>query len=117
MISRDDDDWRVAPFFQGMVRVSEAAFPNPVLSSETVSINLSVDGTEYVNGLETAVYHGDGILVPLDMDERSPLPVGQVTIRFGASELGRFDDPVGLHRVIVFDRNGQVITYGDIQVE
>lgn len=119
ILENDPDDWRVAPFFQGLVEVNPA-YPNPVQTTDRVNIEFTVTGIESVMGLEVAVYYQQGTLRTIYQEPSSPLQPGITLIQFQAAELGRFDSSestIGLHRVVLFDNNGNIISYGDIMVE
>lgn len=119
IIDNDPDDWRVAPFFQGLVEIS-AAYPNPVLTNNLVTIEFFVTGIEAVMGLEVVVRYDDGFFRTVYNDDTAPFPPGLTLVQINPLELGRFgtaESARGLHRVIFFDRNENIITYGDIMVE
>ncbi len=116
----DPDDWRVAPFFQGLIEV-DPAFPNPVLTTDQVTLQVLITGVESINGLGIyAWFHETGGIRPIDLISQSPVPPGLHTFRFQAAELSRFDDVEsarGLKRLLLLDNNENVISYGDILVE
>jgi len=119
VIESDPDDWRVAPFFQGLVEIS-AAYPNPVLTNNQVTIEFFVTGIEAVMGLEVVVRYDDGFFRSVYVNDTAPFPPGLTLVQINPLELGRFgtaESARGLHRVIFFDRNENIITYGDIMVE
>lgn len=119
VISADSDDWRIAPFFQGLVEVNPA-YPNPVQTTDRVNIDVDITGIEAVSGLRLVVYHFDDAIEPIFVDQRAPLPPGLTVISINPVELGRFntvESAIGLHRLILLDGNENVITYGDIKVE
>ena len=110
----DPDDWRVAPFFQGLVIV-DPAFPNPVMTNQQLAIRVHLPFIENITHLDvyvlrnlndyqflrrqTAMTLVDIILDPLD-------------------DIAQFsENPLGLYRIIIFDNNDNVITYGDIEIE
>ncbi len=118
VISEDPDDWRTSPLFAGFVDVFPA-FPNPT-TGQTVTIELFVTGIGSVNGLEVFRIDDRGRFRSLYFDERSPLPVGfsQIIINpIQFSESGTISGARGLHRVFIFDRRENLISYGDILVE
>jgi len=117
VVSEDPDDWRIAPDFQGLVDVSPA-FPNPVLTNDQIGIEFTALGIETVNGLEVAVLFEDGSIRSLFIDNAVPLPPGLQIIPIQPPELARFESEiVGLHRILLFDMNRNIITYGDLEVE
>jgi len=113
----DPDDWRIAPFFQGVVEV-DAAYPNPVLSSEQVSLDVVVTGVESVSGLRVYAYYGDNNIRPVFQDLRSPVPPGLTSLPLSPLDIAQFrENPQGTYRIVVVDANENVISYGDIRVE
>ncbi|PWN06626.1 hypothetical protein [Rhodohalobacter mucosus] len=117
VISRDSDDWRVAPFFQGVIEI-DPAYPNPVLTNELVRINRIVTGVESVSGLRVFVFYESGNVRPIDNDVRNPLPPGLDVISLEPTLISEFpENPQGLYRVVITDLNENVITYGDIRIE
>jgi len=117
VISRDPDDWRVAPFFQGVIEI-DPAYPNPVLSNELVRINRIVTGVESVSGLRVFVFFESGNVRPIENDVRNPLPPGIDVITLEPTLISEFPaNPQGLYRVVITDINENVITYGDIRID
>lgn len=119
IIRTDPDDWRISPYFQGFVEVQTPAYPNPT-GPERVTIDLFVTGMEAVNGIEaygrTAL--GEPILLYEALDPNIQVGLVQVFINpSDFSRIGRYQDAIGLHRVFIYDRRGNLMTYGDIRVE
>lgn len=112
----DPDDWRSSPFYDGIIDVSPAR-PNPVLASETVIIELLMDLDTRVSQLQARVLHDNGDTPPLDEISGSPITPGQYELRFPASSLTRTVSPQGLYRVLIYDGNYQIVSYGDVEVE
>ena len=115
----DRDDWRIAPFFEGLVSSIEPAYPNPVQSTERVYIELNIY-LQSVNGIQVfAIDNGNILPDPIFEDLNVELGM-QTIITFPANLLGRFDtveNITGLKRVLIFDGSNNLISYGDIMVE
>lgn len=119
ILSTDPDDWRISPYFQGFVEVQTPAFPNPT-TSQRVTIDLFVTGMEAVNGIQAYARNsvGEAVLLFEAIDPTIPIGLTQIFINpTDFSRIGRYQDAIGLHRVFVYDRRGNLMTYGDIQVE
>lgn len=116
----DPDDWRIAPFFQGLVEI-QPAYPNPVQTTENVNIEITITGVEAVRGLDIMVWFDGGHVQSVYQDPGNPLNPGLIVARFSALDLSRFDNggegARGLRRVLIFDGNDNLISYGDIKVE
>ncbi len=110
IISRDDDDWRTAPIYFGKVRI-DPAYPNPS-SGEFVTVPVSI--------LEFNALQGGLVLRARDSADRLRLldeindagSPGAYILRFGPAILGR----TGLVRIFLFDRLGELVSYGDLQI-
>lgn len=122
VINEDPDDWRTAPFFQGLVFV-DPAFPNPVQVSDQLMINIEISGIDAVSGLSVVVLIESGAhpeFRPVYTDPQSPMPTGISVINISPIQLGRFntvESARGLHRLIILDGRNNVISYGDVMVE
>ena len=110
IVSEDRDDWRTSPIYAGKVRV-DPAFPNPSFGP-FVTIPVSVLEFDAVQGgIVLRAEDGQGSLRLLDevLDATQP---GAYVLRFSPPLLGR----TGLIRLFVFDRLGELISYGDLQI-
>lgn len=117
VIREDPDDWRVAPFFQGLVEV-DPPYPNPVQSNDQITLDIIVTGVESVSGLWVFAYYGANNIRQIYEDPGRPLSTGLTSIPLNPLDVARLpESPQGLYRIIVLDANENVITYGDIRVE
>ncbi len=119
ILSNDPDDWRIGPMFQGFVDISVPAYPNPS-RNQRITIDLIISGLESVNGIE--VYTRTAVGEPLFLYEipDRPIPIGLSQIFFDPISLSPFrtyDDAIGIHRIYIYDRNGNLISYGDVEIE
>lgn len=113
----DPDDWRVGPFFQGLIEVFPVS-PNPVLTSNQIRIEVLVYGFDSINGLRILAYYGQNSFKPLREDHRSPLPPGTISYSIQAIDIAQFPaNPQGLYRIILEDYKGNIISYGDVRIE
>jgi hypothetical protein len=118
IISNDPDDWRVSPLFAGFVEVSPI-YPNPT-TGEIVTLELLVLSLNTVNGIDIGFFDDFGNFILLNFDERIPLPTGPTGFFLDPRRInpsGTIAGAVGLHRIFIFDRRGNLISYGDIKVE
>lgn len=109
VLNEDADDWRTSPVYVGRIRI-EPAFPNPT-NGQFVNIPVRV--------IEFNAVVGRLQLVSLDESNRFVLlddasgELGADVFTFNPTFLGRR----GLVRVFILDGRGEVISYGDLQVE
>lgn len=117
VINRDPDDWRISPFFQGLVEV-DPPYPNPALSNERLSIDRVITGIESVSGFRILAFYGTSDIRFIFDDFRRPLPTGLESVPLEPLDIAQFaESPQGLYRIIIMDANENVITYGDIMIE
>lgn len=119
IMSTDPDDWRTSPFFQGLVNV-KPPFQNPAQLGALINFEIQITGVQGVSGLDVQVRFPNGNLSRIYSSSNSSLEPGIETFRIdpitlsqdGSDNLAR-----GLHRVFLFDFEGRLISYGDIEVE
>ncbi|MFU8812064.1 MAG: hypothetical protein ACNA78_03795 [Balneolaceae bacterium] len=116
IVNEDPDDWRTAPFFEGLVFVRPAS-PNPVAITDQTTIDVDVTGIESVNGLRVIVLFQNFEQRIVFESASNPLPPGLTSVPLLAAELRQFENTRGLQRVILLDRSQNVISYGDIMLE
>ena len=113
----DPDDWRVSPFYRGLIDVFPP-YPNPVLTNERVTFEVSVAGIDAVDGFRVYAFYRGSSLFPLFPEFQRPLPPGLLSISLNPLDIAEIrENPQGLYRIIVLDAEGNVITYGDIRVD
>lgn len=122
IISTDEDDWRISPLYQGLVHVNPP-FPNPVSSSDNLQFEIEITGVQSVSGLEVITRYDNANptsgFKTLYFETQTLMP-GLTTFTINPLELGRNDvieSARGLHRIFIYDGNGNMISYGDVMVE
>ena len=119
IISVDDDDWRVSPFYQGLVDINPP-FPNPASIGSPINFEVNIVGIQSVAGLDVQIRYPNNQWNNLYLSFDSPLPPGINTFQLDPVTLGQFgtaESARGLHRIFFFDFNQRLISYGDILVE
>ncbi len=119
VIADDPDDWRVSPFYQGLIEI-QSPFQNPAQLGTPVNFEVRVTGVQGVNGLDVRVRYPNGNLGNIYTSTQNPLDPGITTFQIdpiafsqdGSDNLAR-----GLHRLFFFDFDQRLISYGDIEVE
>jgi hypothetical protein len=108
--AEDEDDWRTAPRYATTIIV-DPAFPNP--TDGEVNVPLSVREFDAVAGLlEIGSFDETGRFRRLDLIEDASAP-GTYVFIFNPLVLGRS----GLVRVFILDAAGDIVSYGDLQIE
>jgi hypothetical protein len=111
IISDDKDDWRTAPVFGGKISL-RPAYPNPVQVEGFVTVPLTITAFRAVQAPLTLKVPRDGLLFTLDVIDQAAEP-GAYIFQFAAAHIGTR----GLRRLFVFDGTGELVSYGDVQVE
>lgn len=117
--SEDPDDWRISPFFQGLVEVVPP-FQNPAQLGTAINFEIYITGVQGVSGLDVRVRFQNGNFSNIYSSANNALEPGLTTFQInpvalsqdGSNNLAR-----GLHRIYFFDSNQRLISYGDIEVE
>jgi len=115
----DPDDWRISPFFQGLIEVIPP-FQNPAQLGTAINFEVRVTGVQGVSGLDVRVRYPNGSFSNIYLSNNNPLDPGLTTFQINPivlSQDGSDNLARGLHRVFFFDFNGRLISYGDIDVE
>lgn len=114
----DPDDWRIAPFYQGIVYIDTPPFPNPLLSNQRLNIEVEVPGFDALSGLNVIVLYNGNTPKLLYSYISPPVPTGTTSISLDALNIAQFpQNPAGLYRIILEDDDGNIISYGDIKIE
>lgn len=111
IINDDQDDWRIAPVYGGKVRF-DPAYPNPA-TIDFVTIPVTIlEFNAVQGGLALRGRDSSGNLRTLDdiIDTSDP---GAYIFRFSPALLAR----TGLVRLFIFDRLGELVSYGDLMIE
>ncbi|MEQ8578500.1 MAG: hypothetical protein RIC57_14135 [Balneola sp.] len=119
VISIDPDDWRISPFFQGLMEVTPP-FQNPAQLGTALNFEYQVTGVQGVSGLDVRVRYPNGSLHNIYSSSNNPLEPGIKTFQIdpiALSQDGSDNLARGLHRIFFFDFNQRLISYGDIEVE
>ena len=110
VLSEDRDDWRTAPIYLGKIRI-DPAYPNPSIG-QFVNIPISIlEFNSIQGGVVLRAADDNGSLRLLDEILNASQP-GSYTLRFTPALIGQ----TGLIRLFLFDRLGELISYGDLRI-
>lgn len=110
ILEDDQDDWRTSPVYGGKIRF-DPAYPNPV-ASDFVTLPITIlEFNAIQGGLVLRARDANGRLRTLDDIQQAADP-GVYVFMFSPSILAR----TGLIRLFVFDRLGELVSYGDIEM-
>jgi hypothetical protein len=118
----DAGDWQTAPDFNGLFEVVTPAFPNPVSFNSNFKILVNIKALNAVNGLYIYAFQQ-----PSDFQSLTPIKIYQKTLETGLHTLtlspqqfarnGGAGNIGNIYRIIFFDGQNRVITYGDVLVK
>ena len=118
----DENDWRTAPDFSGLFSVATVAYPNPVPFNSRFEILIDVKAIEAINGLTVYAFQQ-----PSQLTTAQPLVIRQGALQAGLQSIiiqpqefapGEGTGTIGnTWRIIFFDGQQKVITYGDVLIE
>lgn len=116
----DPDDWRTAPDFAGSFSIETPAYPNPVTLSDQLQLLVSINSYQAVQGLQVYAFRQPGQSVGPLYSKSGQLETGFLDIRIDTDQFasstgtGNFGN---LYRIIIYDANLNVISYGDVEVQ
>ncbi len=125
VLDPDEDDWRISPFYAGLIRIEVPAYPNPVAYN---SSNLRIDlfltpNIEKANEIEVYAFKLPGqnnIYGPLDviqdLSSLSSLVTINLTGELVANSSGG-SQASGIYRILIYDGRSNLISYGDVEVQ
>ena len=117
---QDTDDWRTGPDFVGSFSVETPAYPNPVNLSGNIQLLVSVNSFQSVSGLQVYAYQQPGRAIGPLFTRNGQLDTGFIEIRINVEQ---FASSTGtgnlgnLYRIVIYDANLNVMSYGDVEVK
>jgi hypothetical protein len=118
LLADDPDDWRTAPLYAlSGFRVSQRPSPNPARIDQVVTTVVFTD--EAIPGGLRIVGYRDALRAPIpgQRQERQDVPgPGAYVFAFFPAEIPGAQ-PGDLWRLVFFDGQSHVVTYGDLQIE
>lgn len=113
----DPDDWRIAPAFRGTIDITTSAYPNPVSFNGSFEILINVQGFQSTSGLQVYAFQQPNELIGPIFQQAGQLQPGFLTVRLSPQQFAFSSGNFGnLYRIIIYDGQLNIITYGDVQV-
>jgi hypothetical protein len=117
VISRDRDDWNPAPLYDTFVEI-RPAFPNPT-TGERINLEIILSGTHNFRRFDVFFFNAR---VPPRLISSVQVNANQfvTTIQIDPIALSNnsiYSGAIGIHRIIVYDQQNNIITFGDVRVE
>lgn len=123
VMNTDPDDWRISPMYQGLITIgtpdNQPPYPNPLSFNQELTINIYIRSIETLNRLEIHSFElpDQGLPTIAVRDEISSPTLETFTLSgqlISGSSGG--SQASGLYRILIYDGQQNVVTYGDIQL-
>ena len=116
VVQQDTDDWRISPLYQGLAEV-RPIFPNPIQYGSNINLEVELNGATTGTIIELGYLNESNSWFPLqiqDIISDYELVTFVVDTRqFGGSA----EQARGIHRMLLFDGNQRLISYGDLLIQ
>ncbi len=116
IVRNDTDDWRISPLYLGLASV-QPIFPNPVQFGTNVTLEIDIKGAPASSSIEVGYLNQSNqwiFLQQQDLQNDFELITFLINTRQFGSSLSQAQ---GLKRMLVFDGNQRLISYGDILIQ
>jgi len=117
--SRDSDDWRVSPYYSGLLTV-QPPFPNPANPTQTVQLLVTIQSLDVLSRVRVWTFNPSRPSALWPVWNSTSLGPGILEIPMNPMNFapsGSLSDIRTTHRIILTDQLDQVITYGDVQIQ
>lgn len=118
ILSVDADDWRISPVYTGLATI-EPVFPNPLPygSARQGELILQMKGGLSSSFVELGYLDFNNRWTQIDFQENI-IEFSANTFRVSTEVFGSTPELArGIYRLLLFDGNQRIITYGDIMIE
>jgi len=119
----DNDDWRISPMYRGLISINSSGarlpYPNPLPYNQKITIGLYLGSLETLNRLEVYSFKDPNQLSGRIYNIEGLNPPGYEEITLSGSNISGSaggSQADGLYRVLIYDGQQNLITYGDVQI-
>ncbi len=119
----DENDWRVGPMYRGLIQlkseISDYPHPNPLGYNQNLTIQLKFNSTDVVNGIEIRKFRfpSDSNYPRLLQENELSSSVENITLQGKVIAENESSDARTTYRIMIYDGNQNLISYGDIRIE
>lgn len=124
IINTDPDDWRIGPTYSGLISIgtpgNQPPYPNPLSFNQDLTINIYIRSIETLNRIELYAFERPSqINGPLTVLQNFSSPTLETITLSGATISGSSggSQASGLYRLLIYDGQQNLITYGDVRIE
>ncbi|MCG8374403.1 MAG: hypothetical protein MI700_12755 [Balneolales bacterium] len=117
IVRPDSDDWRISPVYVGLAEIEFPAFPNPVDWGNSFEFTVDLRGA-ISSFVEVYYFNTTFAEVPQFLDRQNITgDFENLVFRLDTEQFGGADRARGIHRILIFDGNQRMISYGDLLIE
>lgn len=123
VITTDNNDWQVGPMYRGLISIgspdAQPPYPNPLPYNQNLTISIYIRSVDTLNRLEIYSFKNPNQLTGPIYTSEGLNPPGYEEISLSGSNIsgsagGSTAD--GLYRILIYDGQQNLITYGDVQI-
>lgn len=120
VLAEDPGDWRISPMYQGLITV-QPAYPNPVDFNANLILQVDFNVPNAVSYI--GIYYFELPTIPFgpieQLDQSNLMTFNTITIPASAfaSESGGSSGSTRTFRILIYDGNENLITYGDVRIK
>jgi hypothetical protein len=116
VVRADSDDWRIAPLYVGLAEV-RPIFPNPVQYGANINLEVELNGAPVSTVIELGFLNESNAWFPLQIQDITS-DFELVTFFVNTRQFGSTAEQArGIHRLLLFDGNQRLISYGDLLIQ
>jgi hypothetical protein len=122
--SVDETDWQISPYYQGQISLgvanSQPPYPNPVNYNSTLYLQINLNVSNVVNRIEIYSFRlpepvNHNWVTTFEQSEISTYNLFNISAASIATAEG--ETASGLYRLLIYDGQQNLITYGDIRIQ
>lgn len=124
VINADPDDWRIGPTYSGLVSIgtpdNQPPYPNPLPFNQDLTINIYIRSIETLKRIEVYSFERPSqVNGPLSVLQNFTTPTLETITLSGETISGSSGGSQAseLYRLLIYDGQQNLITYGDIRIE
>ncbi|MGB0346578.1 MAG: hypothetical protein ACPGGA_03775 [Balneolaceae bacterium] len=116
IVRADSDDWRISPLYVGLASV-QPVFPNPVQYGSNINLEVELNGAPVSTIIELGYLNESNAWFPLQIQDITS-DFELVTFFINTRQFGNSAEQArGIHRLLLFDGNQRLISYGDLLIQ
>ena len=117
VVREDSDDWRISPIYAGLISIFDPAFPNPVTYGTQFEITVRVDAAPAGSIMQLYYFNSVNTKPTLIDPQTVSDDYVDVVFRISTNQFGNATVARGLHRLLIFDGNQRIVSYGDLLIQ